>query len=122
MPPLVVLKLLPSAKTCGTNVNAFVASAYRICTFDSDSVRQVTCARIALILLSRFIHGCTEHAMRLADMESRGKAWKSLWTSSGMCCDFRWVTVICPKDGHSQLGKNVGPRQMIYSTRPTGHY
>lgn len=74
MPPLVVLELLPSTKACWANIDAFVIGAYGIGAFDSNSVCKVTCARIALVLLSGFIDSYAEHATWLIDMDNRGKA------------------------------------------------
>lgn len=58
MPPLVVLKLFSSTKAWWTYIDALIVCALWIGAFNADSVSEVTCARIAFVLHSGFIHGC----------------------------------------------------------------
>lgn len=57
MPPLVVLKLFSGTKAWWTYIDALIFCALWIRAFNADSVSEVTCARIAFVLHSGFIHG-----------------------------------------------------------------
>ena len=57
---LVLSKLLSRAKTRGTYVDAISRLAHWICTLDSDGVREVAVAAIALDLEARLINGCLQ--------------------------------------------------------------
>lgn len=76
MPSLVFLELLSSTKARRTNVNTFLISTVGIRAFDADSMGEVTCARIALVLHTRLVNSCAGihgtiriHGMRERDME-----------------------------------------------------
>ena len=53
-----VLKLFSSTKAWWTYIDALIVCALWIGAFNADSVSEVTCARIAFVLHSGFIHGC----------------------------------------------------------------
>lgn len=81
MPPLVLLKFLASAKAGWTYVNTFVVGTHRIRAFDADSVREVTCACIALISYSWLVN-------RYGGTRSRVSNFARYRKSMGITLDF----------------------------------
>lgn len=51
-----LVELLPRTKARRTDVDSLVVGALRICALDTDSVSEVACAYIALVLYSGFVN------------------------------------------------------------------